>query len=284
MANSTNKKQAAVATASKENKRSPFKDIKELEKEVTSYINLHKTRIQNQAARISDYFEMCCFNYVVRFYERHGYTVSVENLQNGAYRYKCTTQGNQHNFSYFKVSITRRNKTADFEIHHNLAVESGHENGVFTTPDESVIVAESVQLQDGFYEGNKKHSYVENENLVSFCEVKQFTPFPELLFNFIGTLNELKRDLMLSYFEKEPLPQLAPSLMVSGKPSKHVQRIKESLQRRYCINILFDLFDSGIHQFSREQVRCLRKIVPAKRPIHIPVAETISFSEDELPF
>jgi hypothetical protein len=32
---------------------------------------------------------------------------------------------------------------------------------------------------------------------MSFCEVKQFNPFPELLFNFIGVLNELKKEYMV---------------------------------------------------------------------------------------
>lgn len=255
-----NKKHALPDEAEFVNKRSPFKDVKELEKEITDYMNKHKVRIKNQASRISDYFEMCCFNYVVKFYERNGYEVNVENLQNGEYRYKCSTQGNQHNFSYFQVSIKPKNRWYRFHVHHNLAVQSSHEEDIYTTPDISVIRRNAIKLKDDFYEGNKKFSYVENDDLITFCEVKQFNPFPELLFNFIGTVNEVKSDIIKDEFEKAEPCHLAPSLMISGKPNKHAERIKASLERRYCINVIFDLFDSGSVQFSSAQLRGLRKI------------------------
>lgn len=255
-----NKKYAVQNDAEFVKKRSPFKDVKELEKEITDYMNKHKVRIKNQASRISDYFEMCCFNYVVKFYERNGYVVSIENLQNGEYRYKCSTQGNQNNFSYFQVAIKPKNRWHRFHVHHNLAVQSSHEEDIYTTPDISVVNRNAIKLKDDFYEGNKQFSYVENEDLITFCEVKQFNPYPELLFNFIGTVNEIKSDIIKDEFEKAEPCHLAPSLMISGKANKHAERIKASLERRYCINVIFDLFDSGSVQFSSAQVKCLRKL------------------------
>lgn len=262
-------------------RRSPFKDVKELEKEITDYINIHKAKIKNQASRISDYFEMCCFNYVVKFYERSGYEVSVENLQDGEYRYKCSTQGNQHNFSYFQVAIKHKNRWRRFDVHHNLAVQSFHDENIFTTPDVSVIKRDCIQLSDDFYEGNKVFSYVENEDLITFCEVKQFIPFPELLFNFIGTLNEIRHDIICDAFETAEPNHLAPSLMISGKPNKHAERIKESLENRYCINVIFDLFDSGSAQFSSARVRELRKI---EKKLPVLINEIEEDEEIDLPF
>lgn len=72
---------------------SSFKEEAELEKEITDFINRFKATVQEHSKRISDYFEMSCFNLIVRYYELNGYTVQIENLQSGMYRYKCSTAG-----------------------------------------------------------------------------------------------------------------------------------------------------------------------------------------------
>ena len=52
---------------------------------------------------------------------------------------------------------------------------------------------------------------------------------------------------------------IAPSLMISGKPNKQTTRIKQSLEGRYCINIIYDLFYTGSFTFSKGNVNNLRK-------------------------
>lgn len=131
---------------------------------------------------------------------------------------------------------------------------------IFTTPDIAVIVKGKVKSKTDYYESKRVFSYVENINLQSFCEVKQFNPFPELIFNFIGIVNELKHEILTDTAEQiEPI-QIAPSLMISGKPNKQTQKIKESLEKRYCVNIIFDLFYSGTDIFSKKKIKNLRRI------------------------
>jgi hypothetical protein len=223
-------------------------------------MNIHKTTFSNHASRISDYFEMCCFNYIVGFYKKKGYTVTVENLQHGKYRYKCSTQGNHVNFSYFKISKNLSANTYEFEIHHNLAVESFHAKHVYTTPDITIIKAKSIKEDLNHYGGNKKLSFVANKNLMSFCEAKQFTPFPELMFNFIGTVNELLHYIMYDIQFTEGSVQIAPSLMISGKPNAHAQRIKESLESRYRVNILYDVFSTINNPFKKYNIGNIKTI------------------------
>ncbi len=120
--------------------KSPFKDKALLEKEIRDFANKFKTTVVNQSKRISDYFEMSCFNYVVRFYELKGYSVDIRNLQSGKYKYKCSTAGIQSNFSHFEISIkNKENRIKKFEIHHNLAAQSSQESSIFTSPDISII-------------------------------------------------------------------------------------------------------------------------------------------------
>ncbi|MBK9504393.1 MAG: hypothetical protein IPO03_03320 [Bacteroidetes bacterium] len=97
-------------------KISPFKEFALFEQEIMDFANKYKTIVVNQAKRISEYFEMSCFNYIVRFYELNGYTLEVKNLQSGKYRYKFSPAGIQSNFSHFEASIEYEKKHFSFEF------------------------------------------------------------------------------------------------------------------------------------------------------------------------
>jgi len=201
---------------------------------------------------------MCCFNYIVHFYELKGYSLSVQSLQGGQYKYKCTTSGIQSNFSHFRATIIKDGKKHQFEIQHNLAVQSSHDKELYTTPDISIIKKGKSKKTNQYYDSGKTFSFVNNIDLMTFCEVKQFTPYPELIFNFIGIVNELQKDILLNLGVDHNPVHIAPSLMISGKPNKQTTRIKRSLESRYCINIIYDLFFSGTNTFSRRNLNTLR--------------------------
>lgn len=256
----TTKKPKGKKTTNNTTSISPFKDHAQFEKEIREFANKYKAIVVNQAKRTSDYFEMTCYNYIIRFYEKNGYEVTVENLQSGLYRYKCSPSGIQSNFSHFLVSKKVKDRRRSFEIQHNIAIQSSHDNEIFTTPDIAIIKRGKVKYTKEYYDTKTTFSYVENKDLISFCEVKQFNPFPELLFNFIGVLNELKKEYMNNNGKEVLLPHIAPSLMISGKPNKQTQRIKESLESRYCINIFYDLFYNATYTFSKGNIKEIRKI------------------------
>jgi len=240
-------------------KSSPFKDFALFEKEIKDFANKYKTIVVNQSKRTSDYFEMTCFNYIVRFYELNGFKLEPKNLQAGKYRYKCSPAGIQSNFSHFEASIELEQMNFFYEIQHNLAVQSSHDIKIFTSPDISIIKKGSVRYSKTYYDTKTTFSFVENVDLMTFCEVKQFNPFPELLFNFIGVLNELKKEYMTDNGLKLTPDHIAPSLMISGKPNKQANNIKVSLEDRYCINIIFDLFYTATFTFSKGNINELRK-------------------------
>jgi len=228
------------------------------EKEIKAFVNEFKVTVSNHAKRISDYFEMSCYNLIVRFYVNNGYKVLVQNLQDGKYRYKCSPSGIHSNYSFFLVSKQVGKKEYEFEIQHNLATQSSFSKEIFTNPDIAVIKKGTSKTTTKYYATKRRFSYVKNTDLITFFEVKNFNPFPELIFNFIGIVNELRKDILTnSAISKRPI-HLAPSLMVSGKPNKQTERIKKSLEERYCINILYDLFDSGISTFSKAKQSELR--------------------------
>lgn len=235
--------------------KSPFRDKEDLKKEIRNFVNQYKASIVNQADRMSDFFEMSCFNYIVRFYELNDYVVRVDGLQKGQYRYKCSTMGIQSNFSFFRTSKVLNNNNYEFEIHHNLAVQSGHHEKIFTTPDITIIKAGGIEFSKEHYETKMTFSYAGQINLISFCEVKQFNPYPELLFNFVGTVNELCPSVISNTATVHLPVHIAPTLMISGVPNRHTNNIKQSLESRYCINIIFNLFHTATQTFSKSKIK-----------------------------
>lgn len=196
---------------------------------------------------------MNCYNLVVRFYQNNGYDVTIKNLKSGKYYYKCSPAGLQSNYSYFSVSKQVGKKMYEFEIQHNLAAQSSFDPDIFTNPDITVIKKGTSKTTTEYYEINRRFSYVKNRDMITFFEVKNFNPFPELIFNFMGVVNELRREILTNEaLAKKPI-HLAPSLMISGKPNRQTQRIKDSLEERYCINVIYDLYDSGLSIFSKKR-------------------------------
>mgnify|MGYP000054694419 FL=1 len=267
------------STIKRRKRISPFRNIKDLEGEIIQFMNVHKANVSNHAKRLSDYFEMCCFNNIVKFYSVRGYEVEIENLQAGGYRYKLSPQGNQENFSNFKVTKkSKKGELEQFGIYHNLAIQSSHQNDIYSTPDISIINYGSIKKDNTHYAAKRSLSYVPNSELVSFCEVKNFQPFPELMFNFIGIVNELMLPIMKQEQSSTKTKHIAPSLMISGKPNEHAKKIKKSLEARYCINIIFDLFGSTNNPFSRDQMRMLKIIQVSEKH------RAAIYIEQQLPF
>lgn len=270
----------------------PFKDKSELEDDIKSFLNKHRTFLSNQADRISDYFEMCCYNYIVRFYQAKGYTLVVENLKSKGFRYKLSPAGYPENFSYFKIfkdiEIEGEKKRCEFEIHHNLTIQSSQQEDIYITPDIAVINIDSIETESDHYlveNSSKKFCYVKNENLQTFCEVKQFNPFPELLFSFMGLYSEI---INSEESRNDDYEHIAPSLMISGKGKLHTNKIKESLEERYLVNMIYDLFETGSITFSKKYASALVTVGSKNvKLFDTPKEEDtnmVEINDDDLPF
>lgn len=220
-------------------KTSPFKSVAEFEKELTSFANKYRTIVADHSKRISDYFEMSCYNMIVHYYELKGFSSSVENMKAGKFRFKCSPTGLLENFSYMSL---KKDKTT-YRLYHNASVQSAHDDNIYTTPD--IVVADDVEpsVSTNYYETKRKFTYLPNSKVITFCEAKHLIPFPELMISFMGTVNELMPSCLMSDSgRRNDYEHIAPSLMMSGCLSKPTQRIAQSLQKRYYINVLSDLF------------------------------------------
>lgn len=221
----------------------PFKAAAEFEKELTDFANIHKITLAEHSKRISEYFEMSCYNLIVRYYEKMGYTLEVQNLQSGRFRFKCSPKGYLYKFSYFKATKVKDDGSEEvFYIFHNATAQSSFDDDVFTTPDIVVSKTDSPSEKSDHYATNLKLTYIPKENLITFCEAKHLVPFSELMVCFTGTVHELKPECMYDG-EKEESNHIAPSLMMSGTLSKTTRKIKDSMERRYYLNYIDNLFE-----------------------------------------
>lgn len=95
-------------------------------------------------------------------------------------------------------------------------MQSVFDEKVFTTLDIVVSNSNTPAETKDYYSAKKALSYIPKENLVTFCEAKHLTPFPELMVNFIGTVHELKPDCIDDNEGHLDAEHIAPSLMMSG--------------------------------------------------------------------
>lgn len=222
----------------------PFKAVTDFEKDLTDFSNKYKVLLAEHSKRISDYFEMTCYNLIIRYYEKKGYGVSVQNLKDGKFRFKCSPTGLLKNFSYFKA--TKSDKQGNQEvvyIYHNATTQSAFDDGVFTTPDIVISKTDTPSETKDYYATKKILSYIPQESLVTFCEAKHLSPFPELMVNFIGTVYELKPECLNNSIGHLKSNHIAPSLMMSGALGKPTKKIRDSFEKRYYINFFDNLFE-----------------------------------------
>ena len=229
----------------------PFKAPSDFEKELTEFSDRYRVLLAEHSKRISDYFEMTCYNLVIRYYEKKGYTLEIQNLHSGKFKFKCSPTGLLKNFSYFKATKKGNKGTDDVVyIYHNATAQSAFDEKVFTTPDIVVSNSNNPAETKDYYATKKTLSYIPKEHIVTFCEAKHLTPFPELMVNFVGTVHELKPGCVDEHEKHPDSDHIAPSLMMSGTFSKPTRRIQHSFEKRYYVNFFDNLFeDTSVRLF-----------------------------------
>jgi hypothetical protein len=231
--------------AAKRPSKSPWKSRSELLKDIASFVGRNGGYFRQVAPRMSDLFEMSVYNDAVRYYRRNSFNLSIKNLgASGTFRYKLAPNGLADNFSYFHVEkeIGRggSRRIMSYEIHHNIKVQSAHELHIYYTADVTVTVADGVSTQK--IAGGKRHSFIDAGKLITFFEVKNMNPFPEVMFSFSGLVLELFPALIAGTLKPGGNTHLLPMLVFSGRGSDHSARVAASLMNRYGFNIVSGLY------------------------------------------
>lgn len=199
------------------------------------FVQQHGLFLRRSGPRISSLVEIAVYNSIVEYYESLKFTVAAKNLgPKKSFLYKLSATGLAENYSYFLVE----KDGVAFHVLHNISVQSAHNEHLYFTAD--VVVTEQNGATTARLASGRRHSFVANPDLVTFVEVKHLTPFPEVLFSFMGLVLEF-----MPSFVKETVIlsdagfRLSPTIAFTGPGSGHSERIQESLIQRYGINVVF---------------------------------------------
>jgi len=220
-------------------RKSPWIERDDLIKNISSFVRNNSDYFKNNAKRMSDLVEMSVYNEVLRYYKGLKYKVSVNRLgRNGNFRYKLSPNGLQQNFSYFSATRSQRGQIIDsVEIYHNVKIQSSHDNHIYYTADISVVQPEGVITEE--QKNKRRHSYIGNEALITFFEVKHLNPFPEILLSFNGIVLEVLPEFITRKVALDKNgPHLTPAIVFTGLGSQFAQDMANKLTHRYGINII----------------------------------------------
>lgn len=198
----------------------------------------HSLVLETNERQLSAAFEVACLHALLRYYKKQGYSLKLENLKDGAYRYLTTPSGNPSNFSY----VTLAGTDGEFEVRQQVRVESHVAEDIRFTPDLIVLVKGAqidAAISPDFAGGRRKLFSVKSDAVVAAHECKSMNPFPELMVGFVGMLVTAH-----SWYPDGTavLPSvkghLAPTLFVGGSArSLHLKMIS-AMEASYRLNIV----------------------------------------------
>jgi hypothetical protein len=201
----------------------------QFENELYSFFDRNKVVIKNNSKRLCHFFEMACYSRVVHYYRNQNFTIQPRSPMGNesVFKFKSTTRGSPNNYSFFRISRNIVNSAQDrkeYDIRSNIPIRSSYDSGTYV-PD--IVVSNASDELD--------IQQIENQNLITFCEVKYLKPHPEMLANFIGMLHELTPDLLDGPNVRGGLHP-APALIASGHSSENVDQISIGMRNRYTVN------------------------------------------------
>lgn len=211
----------------------------ELDKRIGYFLRGYGKRLKNQTDKIAYYCQMTAYNAYIEYYsDQHGWTTAVQQTRDDRFNYKLQPFGDPENFSYFELS----HGTDVLWVLNNMQIESAHDGDLFFAPDVVVVRANAIKSHKSEVAraaGYERTVYfLRNRDLITFGEVKNVSPFPELLFSFQGLIFELMPEIFFGKLSAEDNVHPAPALLCSFTGSRHAMKIARTLESRFRVNIL----------------------------------------------
>lgn len=229
----------------------PWIDRAKLTTQAKGFVKKYGYFLRTHAKRISSLVEIAVYNSVVSYYDELGYKIVAKGLgPKKSFIYRISPTGLIENFSCFEAKEPKSGKT--YTILQNIKIQSAHHKHLYYTPDVVVCLDKSAITEN--QASGRQHSYIENPGLITFVEVKHLVPFPEALFSFTGLVQEFTPSFIKGTVKTNRKRQhLTPMIVFTGPPSKHSEAIRDDLQDRYGVNIVYNTqkADGKIASFRR---------------------------------
>lgn len=214
----------------------PWIDRKILEAQAEGFVKKHGFFIRKHAKRISGLVEVAIYNSIISYYDEQSYTLSALHLgPKKSFLYRIKSSGLIETFSCFKAA--KHSTGEELLILQNVKLQSAHADHLYYTPDVVVCVTSAAITKT--QKSGRRHSYVSRDGCMTFVEVKHLIPSPELLFSFTGLVLEFAPDYISGKVKTTTRTgHLTPTVVFTGVPSKHSERIAQTLGARYGINVI----------------------------------------------
>jgi hypothetical protein len=222
-------------------------DVKATKDQIRGLFEEKKQSISHFGSKINQVFEAFVLCATIRWYEDHGWDVSIRNpvdrdtkLPSQVIRLKFSTRGKPSNYTYASC----QKGTSRVEVRHQLRVATYSERSPYLNANICLDVAAIEPDEDGvtFF---KSDDAVPNNRLKTFGEAKHMPAYAELIASFIGMVHELQPDRLKcvrrgTWNNDHP----APFLYVSGTLYSTAKAIVGTIeQRRYDIDVYSETTD-----------------------------------------
>lgn len=160
-------------------------DINSVQISIKKFLKKYKQVFYTINSNQSKTLELAVTVGVAEHYRFNGYMISVVNPNKSPRTFvvKTSTRGYPWNFTHLRFE----RKGSVYEAHMNLMVKSAHDEGKYCV-DLGLTKVGSIPRtsKKDFWEA------VNNNDLITFAEVKKLVVYPMLLAQFIGIVHEIK--------------------------------------------------------------------------------------------
>lgn len=216
-------------------------NVMEIENSVNSFIKKHKSSFYMAGMAQTKALELGAAVGVSEHYKSNGYQLTIQNPQKDPDHFivKTSTKGYPWNFS--KIILEKGNVVC--EVHMNLTVRSAHDEGIYCV-DVGIVNPDVIPLE----KTKEKWLCIENDDLITFSEVKKLAVYPMLLAQFIGIVHEIKPRFIRGHTPKGFVKNkhLFPALISLGTFSGNSKKIVEAFPSRKIRVEICENFDVRI--------------------------------------
>jgi len=208
--------------------------LDEIQYAIVRVIRKHKEVLAELSSKQSAMLELAGITGLVEHYKSQGSkAVLISPKGKPGFVVKTSTRGEPWNFSRF--SLTGDHEPV--ELHMNMKVRGAHDPGVYCV-DLAIIKASSVPDKKP---ASAKWECLDNNDLITFGEVKKLVIYPMLLAQFIGIVHELKPACLKG--KAPPSPHIPPALIVLGAYSSNSQAIVTNYSKRKILVTIAENYD-----------------------------------------
>ena len=211
-------------------------DQKHTQKQLKSFFTKQRPKLNSFGSTVNQTFEAYVFAKVIGWYTNAGHTVKMINPKvNGkkAFRLKFSTRGAPSKYSYAEISLNGQT----VQLRHQLRISTASHNPAMR--NKANICCDLSIIRDNDLSTFGTEDALDNNQLISFGEVKHMSAFAELVASFIGLVYELTPANLNAVRVPEYVSNhISPFLYVSGLMNPTAKGIHETvIHRQFNLDI-----------------------------------------------